>query len=1702
MNYFNFLCLKKRRTQLWYQNIWLHFFCLIFLLNSYQSNAQCSVVTANFHEGFETTPIGNVLGTPTYPTCWTYLSNIPPNTFALGYTDQLDPNTGTKSFFAIRVTSTASNGDLLLVSPQTVNLGNGTKQVRFFAKKQENSHQPKFEVYSLDGPTLTANRTLIQRVDLTTTWQEYIVALPVTTDDYFAFSFDRDPGTSAYTYLDDIYYEDLTTCLFPSKLAVDSSTITTTSAVVSWTPLANSQATSYGYEVRTSGAPGSGSNGLVTSGTTSATSLSLNGLTGGMNYKVYVRSICVATNGIWTTFPSSFYTLCDVFTGNFYEDFETTPEGTTSNNNYPYCWNYVDEIVTVGYGFVNAVNAQSGTNSYRLYRTNTVANQNQNLILLSPETNNLGNGNGNKQVRFSARTLTVTAPHIIEVVMGDSPTANGNFTVLKTIDIDHITYKEYTVVLPETTNDYFGFRLKYNGTTTASSVFLDDIYYEDAPLCKLIETVSIDNVFKNSAEISWIDDFNDNVPYEVEVRQSGNPGDSGATFTGTTLPGVKQITVTGLNPVNKYTVYVRAVCSTTEKGAWSNGDNLFTLCNYPELISASPVLVCGAGLANLNASFSLGEVRWYDAEEGGNLLHTGSNYTPQVSNDTVFWVKSVESENIITGAAKPSPVKITGTTTSNYGLLFDAYENFVLKSVDVYITDAASTDLTINLTDAKRKVLNTITVTVPAGNTAVPVKHTVNLNWYITGGETYKILAPSGPRLVRETLETGFPYPIGSVGSITNGFTTTTAATYHYFYNWEVEQICETEMVEVPVTVEPLPAFEVSADKVTSCEGGLSELVTITTNLGNYDTFVWTPSAGVTGDAATGWTFSSPHEQLYTLEAGYTGGSCKHIKTVNVFAGSKPELNPNLSLVNNVCTNTVTELKVLNSLPSSISIGSKTTVTAATSEVSAFVQSSKYSKQQYIYSAAELIAQGVDGSGYITELAFETTNSGASFTNANYKIRMMPVADTSFATNNFYTGNFTTVYHNVNHTHSFQGIQNIVFDHPFYWDGKSNIIVEISQEGMGNGSNNAQTYYTAVSGNQVGLHAGNATNADPVSGTRTNNRLDIRFSFEQSTAKWSPASNLYTDAAATIPYISGTNATTVYAILSTPGSYVYASFVEGVNGCSTNQDYTINVADVGLPVVQDQIFCKATPVTDIVVSGKQGAKVSIYVDPNASNPLSTITKTGRYYAEFMVGTCKSVKVPFSITIVDLALPTAQFTQTVCSNGTIADLSAQGIGGSQIKWYSSATETTELQSSHALTNNTVYYASQAYLSCESGRVAVLVTVNQPPAALVKQTVSICGSVTYGSINLNQISGAALVWYPSLTSQTPIPNNLAAVNGTYYVAQKMNDCESTREEITISLQTGNVPLPVTTSIQNICGSGTVAQLTVQTVKDGTALWFANAASTTPLQPTDALVNGTYYVAQQLGNCMSAKIAVAVRVTNISAPAVSSFNVCEGAIVADLYIPASTGTTYKWYINNTSTTELNPNDVLKSGWYFVSREENGCISNKTMVQITVNQRPNSPVGNTQQSFVDAAEISNLVMNEPNVVWYATYHDAMVDNNKLAGNMPLVNGTTYYGVIIGSNGCPSLPTTVSVNITLGTNDFDLANLNYYPNPVQDLLTITYSEEITNVQVFDLNGRILINQKFNKKTISLDFSSLKSGMYILNLKTKNSSQSVKVTKR
>lgn len=172
--------------------------------------------------------------------------------------------------------------------------------------------------------------------------------------------------------------------------------------------------------------------------------------------------------------------------------------------------------------------------------------------------------------------------------------------------------------------------------------------------------------------------------------------------------------------------------------------------------------------------------------------------------------------------------------------------------------------------------------------------------------------------------------------------------------------------------------------------------------------------------------------------------------------------------------------------------------------------------------------------------------------------------------------------------------------------------------------------------------------------------------------------------------------------------------------------------------------------------------------------------------------------------------------------------------------------------------------------------------------------------------------------------------------------------------------------------------------------------------------------------------------------------------------------------------------------------------------IVTITAAPLPAIPTGDALQTINvnNAAEatIEDLVVTGTNVQWFATESDALSGTNPLSNDTVLTNGSVYYA-ISSSGTCLSAPLAVTVTVTLGVNDFDTANFKYYPNPVTDILSISYSNTISQVVVYNLVGQQVVINYPNNPQVQLDLSKLNAGTYLIKIDTEVGSKTFKIIK-
>ncbi len=85
---------------------------------------------------------------------------------------------------------------------------------------------------------------------------------------------------------------------------------------------------------------------------------------------------------------------------------------------------------------------------------------------------------------------------------------------------------------------------------------------------------------------------------------------------------------------------------------------------------------------------------------------------------------------------------------------------------------------------------------------------------------------------------------------------------------------------------------------------------------------------------------------------------------------------------------------------------------------------------------------------------------------------------------------------------------------------------------------------------------------------------------------------------------------------------------------------------------------------------------------------------------------------------------------------------------------------------------------------------------------------------------------------------------------------------------------------------------------------------------------------------------------------------------------------------------------------------------------------------------------------------------------------------------------------------LTLSTASFELSALTVYPLPVEDVLNINYKTDLTLVKVYNLLGQEVLAKNEPSSTLELNVSTLKAGIYIVNLTSENANHSFRMIKK
>lgn len=269
----------------------------------------------------------------------------------------------------------------------------------------------------------------------------------------------------------------------------------------------------------------------------------------------------------------------------------------------------------------------------------------------------------------------------------------------------------------------------------------------------------------------------------------------------------------------------------------------------------------------------------------------------------------------------------------------------------------------------------------------------------------------------------------------------------------------------------------------------------------------------------------------------------------------------------------------------------------------------------------------------------------------------------------------------------------------------------------------------------------------------------------------------------------------------------------------------------------------------------------------------------------------------------------------------------------------------------------------------------------------------------------------------------------------------------------------------------------------------------------QPGKLTANSYFRRATISGNSSVNSNYIMIRVYDqITTPSTNiKVNFCKNARVnLDVVNPAYLS--YKWYDENKNYlldgTRYTVDNLTQSRTVFVrSVSSNGCMSDYLNQTITLDDvKAAFTYDVAQVSVGNSVRFTNTSVNASSFVWNFYDGDLIYEKNPTHYYNSLGElGEKKFDVrlkVTSPTGCvDSLAVANAITVVKTVTRVDTqtsSSISVFPNPVSDRLTVSSSERIHTVKVFSVIGKLIDRRITDSESVTLEFSSLKSGVYII----------------
>ncbi len=1125
-----------------------------------------------------------------------------------------------------------------------------------------------------------------------------------------------------------------------------------------------------------------------------------------------------------------------------------------------------------------------------------------------------------------------------------------------------------------------------------------------------------------------------------------------------------------------------------------------TVNTTPSITATTPANRCGTGNISLQATASTGTIQWYDLPSGGTLLANGgtlnlfglsttTTYYVQVTNGfctsprtpVIATINEVPSVTSTTAASRCDAGTVTLQASASSGTLnwYDAPTLGNLVGTGTSFTTPSIASTTTYYVEATSGTCNSPRTAVTATINVTPTITSTTPNSRCDAGTVTLFAATNAGTLQWYDLPSG-----GTLLGSGTAFTTPSISISTTYYVQSVNGSCTSVRTSVTATVNASPTIT-STTPASICSGD-SFTISATASEGTLNWYNL-PSGGSL--LATGSSYSQASlgaTATYYVEA--VDGSCTSTRTaVEVTVTNRP---------------TVTSVT-----PASRCGDGSVTLSATFSSGTINWYDAP--------SGGNLVGTG---SNFITPSLSNTTNYYVEATNGSCTstvrttvtatIDAIPVITSTIPADRCGAGNIS--------------LQATASTGTIQWYDLPSGGTLLASGGTLNlfGLSSTTTYYVQVTNgvctsprtpviatiNEVP----SVTSTTPASRCDTGT-VTLQASASSGTLNWYDAPTLGnlvgTGTSFTTPSIAST---TTYYVEATSGT---------CNSPRTAVTATVNVTP-SITSTTPNSRCDAGSVT--LFAATNAGTLQWYDVPSGGTLLGTgtafttpsISISTTYYVQSVNGSCTSVRTAVTATVNASPTITSTSPTTICSGDSFT-ISATASAGT-LNWYNLPSGGTLLAtgstySQGSLGSTATYYVEAVDGSCASVRTPVEVTVTNRPTVTSVTPASRCGD---GTVTLSAtFSSGTINWYDA-----PVDGNLVGTGSnfttpslsatvSYYVEATNGSC-TTLVRTAVTATINEIPVLTSTTPASRCGDGSV---TLQaTASIGTINWYdqptggtlvaVGGSFTTPVLGSTTI----YYVEVVNGGCNSARTAV--NATVFAVATITSTTDASRCDTGTLTLQATSNVgTLNWYdaptggnLVGTGTSFTTPT-ISISTTYYVEATNGDCTS--VRVAVTASIAPTSaPSGFANQTFCDGETIELIVVSGSNIVWY----DAPTNGNVIPTGTLLVSGTTYYASQT-VNGCESelrLAVTMTSGGCLGNEEFVAHVIKLYPNPVIDVVTISSSETMTNIEVVSMLGQIIYSNKVNEMETQVDMDRYAAGTYLIRVSIDDSIQVFKVLKK